>query len=87
LKQGELVNLYVSEQQYVYARKSKAGAVVVAVNNASNPVNLEFDVLPAGLANDDRLVDRLNATKELHVENGNLRISQPARSVAVLVRR
>lgn len=87
LKRGELVNLYVSEQQYVYARKSKAGAVVVAINNAGKPATFEFDALPAGLSNGDRLTDRLNATEDLHVEHGNLRITEPARSASVLVRK
>jgi neopullulanase len=87
LKRGELVNLYVSEQQYVYARKSKAGAVVVAINNAGKPATFEFDALPAGLSNGDRLTDRLNATEDLLVEHGNLRITEPARSASVLVRK
>jgi hypothetical protein len=87
LKRGELVNLYVSEQQYVYARKSKAGAVVVAINNAGKPATFEFDALPAGLSNGDRLTDRLNATEDLQVEHGNLRITEPARSASVLVRK
>lgn len=87
LKRGDLVNLYVSDQQYVYARKSKAGAVVIAVNNAGTPATIEFDVVPAGLASGDRLSDRLNATKEVQVENGKLRVTQPARSASVLVRR
>jgi hypothetical protein len=61
--------------------------VVIAVNNAGTPATIEFDVVPAGLASGDRLSDRLNATKEVQVENGKLRVTQPARSASVLVRR
>jgi len=87
LKRGELVNLYVSGQQYIYARKSKAGAVVITVNNAGTPATIEFNVTPVGLANGDRLSDRLNMIKEVQVENGKLRITQPARSASILVGR
>ncbi len=87
LKRGELVNLYVSEQQYAYARKTKTGAVVIAINNDSKPATIEFDVTPAGLTDGDRLVDRLATSREVRVEKGKMRLTQPARSAAVLLRR
>jgi glycosidase len=87
LQRGELVNLHVSAQQYAYARRTKAGIVVVAINNDAKPATIEFDVTPTGLANGDRLVDRLAAGSEVRVGNGKLRVVLPPRSAALFVPR
>jgi glycosidase len=87
LQRGELVNLYVSAQQYAYARKSPAGVAIVAINNDAKPATIEFDVTPAGLANGDRLVDRLALGKEIRVENGKVSVLLSPRSAALFVRR
>src|SRR6185295_6843001 len=49
LRSGELANLYVATQQYAYARTSKAGSVVVAINNDIKSAVFEFDVKRIGL--------------------------------------
>jgi hypothetical protein len=87
LQRGELLSLFVSDQQYAYARKSKRAAVVVVLNNESRPAQIEFDVVKAGLANGAALVDRLGASKEVQVLGGKLRVKLPARSAAVFVQR
>lgn len=87
LQRGELINLHVSDQQYAYARKTKAGVVVVAINNDAKPATLEFGVTPIGLTNGARLVDRLAPGKEIRVENGKARVMLSARSAAMLVPR
>ena len=87
LKRGELVNLYVSEQQYVYARKSKTGAVVVAINNDGKAATIEVDALPAGLVNGTVLADRLGMSKDVRVTDGKLRFSLPNRAAAIFARR
>ena len=86
LQRGELVNLHVSGQQYAYARKAPSGVVVIAINNDSKPAKIEFDVTPAGLANGDRLIDRL-AGKEVRVESGKVTVLLLPRSAALFVRR
>lgn len=86
LKRGELINLYASDQQYAYARKTKDGVVVVTINNDTKPVMITFEVSPAGLANRTRLVDRLGASRDLQVENGNLNVALPPRSASIFVR-
>ena len=86
LRRGALLNLYVSEQQYAYARKTKDGVVVVAINNDTKPVMIAFEVSPAGLVNGTRLVDRLGASRDLQVENGKLNVALPSRSASVFVR-
>ena len=87
LQRGELINLHVSNQQYAYARKTKTGVVVVAINNDAKPATIEFDLMSAGLANGDRLVDRLALGKEIRVENGKASVMLSARSAALLVPR
>lgn len=87
LRRGNLLNLYVSQQQYAYARTTERDAVVVVFNNDTRAAEIEFEVdqlrLPAG----STFIDRLGVSKDLQVSDGKLRVSLPARSVAVFVRR
>jgi len=87
LKRGALLNLYVSDQQYAYARKTKTSVVVIAINNDTKPSAIEFDVKAAGLVNGERLNDRLNDTKEVRVENGKLKLLLQPQAASVLVKR
>lgn len=87
LQRGELINLYVSAQQYAYARKMKTGVVVVAINNDAKPATIEFDVTPVGLVDGVALVDRIGALTGVRVNDGKVKVSLPARSAAVLVPR
>ena len=70
-----------------YARTTKDAAVVIVINNDTKPADLALEVSPAGLANGMRLIDRLGASKDVQVENGNLRVALPSRSVAIFVRK
>jgi glycosidase len=85
LKRGALVNLYVSDQQYAYARQTKDGAVVIGINNDTKPTKIAFEVSAAGLANGGRLVDRLGSSKDVQVDNGKIDLALPARSAAIFV--
>jgi glycosidase len=87
LQRGELLNLYVSEQQYAYARKTKREAVVVVINNDGRTVEIEFDISPAGFTNGTRLIDRLGVSKEALVSGGKLKVKLPERSAVVLVQK
>ncbi len=87
LKRGELVSLYVSEQQYAYARKTKTGVVVAIINNETKPASFEFVIAPAGLVDGSLLVDRLGGLGEVRVSGGKLEVTLPARSAAVLAPR
>jgi hypothetical protein len=83
LKTGALVNLYVSEQQYAYARTAKSGPVVVVINNDVKPAETEFAVAPAGLKNGASLIDVLSVSRDVTVRDGKLRVSLPKRSAAL----
>ena len=86
LKRGTLVNLYVSDQQYAYARTTRNAAVVIVINNDTKAAEIEFEVSPVNLKNDDVLFDRLGVSKGAFVANGKVRIKLPERSAAIFVR-
>ena len=87
LRKGALFNLHVSEQQYAFARLTVNSGVVVVINNANEPAELEFDATTANLADGTTLRDRLDASKDVVVRNGKLRVSLPKRSAAIFVGR
>ena len=87
LRRGQLVNLYVSEQQYAYARTSRAGTVVTVINNHTKAAEIEINVMPIGLSNGEVLVDRLGVSQQVVVAERKLTVKLPARSAAVFVRR
>jgi len=87
LKHGELINLYVSDQQYAYARKTRSAAAVVVINNESKAVELEIDTSPTGFADGVTLVDRLGVSRDAQISNGKLRVKLPERSASIFVSR
>ena len=87
LRRGRLINLYVAEQQYAYARQSRAGVVVVVINNDNRPATLEFSLRQTGLADGVVLIDRLNEAGETRISEGRVNVKLPARSGAILVRK
>ena len=87
LRRGELVNLYVADQQYAYARRTERASVIVAFNNDNRPATIEFDVSTVGLADGATLTDRLGAARDVRVESGKLKVSLPARAAGIFVRR
>jgi glycosidase len=80
LRTGRLVNLYVAEQQYVYAR----GNVIVAINNDDKNIELSF-------ATDQRegivFHDRLGGARDVRVDRGKMNLSLSKRSAAIFVRK
>jgi glycosidase len=87
LQSGELVNLYVAEQQYAYARTLRNHVAIVVFNNDNNAAAVEFEVAPVGLSDGEVLRDRLAVISDATVREGKLRVSLPKRSVAILVSR
>jgi glycosidase len=85
LQSGALVNLYVAEQQYAYARTLRNDAVVVVFNNDKSVAEFNFGVARAGLREGAVMHDRLGIIRDVTVRDGQLRVSLPKRSVAILV--
>jgi glycosidase len=84
LADGELINLYVSDQQYAYARKSKAGVVVIVINNEAKAATIEFDVRPLGLGEGIGLSDRVGTGAGARIRSGQLKLTVGAREARIL---
>lgn len=87
LRRGSLMNLHVSDQQYVYARRLGSQVVLVVINNDEKPAQVDFDVSTTGLPNGVALFDRLGSAGEGRVDGGRVKLRLPGRSAAILVRR
>lgn len=84
LRRGKLINLFVSDQQYAYARKTAREVAIVVINNDSRPAALEIDITAAGLPEGARATDRLGASSAERVGQGILRVTVKARAAAIL---
>src|SRR5687768_12039676 len=87
LKRGALANLYVSEQQYAYARTLRGSSVVVVINNDKKSAEIEFAVGPGFFPPGALLTDLLGVAKEVQVREGKMKANLPERSAAIFVRR
>jgi len=84
LRTGRLVNLYVSEQQYAYARTERSGVVVIVINNENDASTIEFDV--SRIASSGVFMDQLGVSGPVQIKDGKMRVSLPKRSAAIFVR-
>jgi len=80
LRTGRLVNLYVSEQQYAYAR----GPVIVAINNDGKQAEISWNT---DFTDGTRIHDRLGMAAEAVVREGRVKVTLPKRSAAIFVRK
>ena len=80
LRTGKLVNLYVSEQQYAYAR----GNVVVVINNSNDRAEIQWDT---DLTDGTVMLDRLGDSPDLVVANRKLTVRLKGRTAAIFVRK
>ena len=85
LQTGSLVNLYVSEQQYAYARTLRKSAVVMVFNNDDKSAAFEFDISRIGIETNYVMQDRLGVSRDISVRDGRFRVALPKRSVAMFV--
>jgi len=85
LRRGTLRHLFVSEQQYAYARTFEGQSVVVVINNAVSASTVRVPVADVGMADGVSLADRLGAVQgALVTAGGAVSVSLPARSAAIL---
>jgi glycosidase len=85
LRTGELINLYVSEQQYAYARRARGGLAIVVINNENDAARIEFDV--GRVTEGGVFQDRLGASQPVEVDGSlKMRVSLPKRSAAIFTR-
>ena len=86
LRRGALTTLYAADQQYVYVRTLGTDAVVVALNNDAKPATLTFPIAPAPWPDGTPLTDHLGIVTGARVDRGQMTLTLPARSGAVLTR-
>lgn len=91
LRRGPLRNLYISEQQYVYARRRVAfnhkkpqDVAIIAINNDVQPATITFVVTPAAITEGAVLTDQLGVVNEARVENGRVTMTLPPRAAGIL---
>ena len=87
LRSGALINLYVSEQQYAYARSSRGNVVLVVFNNDDKAADFQFDVSQLGFRNGAVLRDRIENNRDVTVRDGKVRVNLPKRSAALFAGR
>ncbi|MBA3439343.1 MAG: cyclomaltodextrinase N-terminal domain-containing protein [Pyrinomonadaceae bacterium] len=90
LRRGTLINLYVAEQQYAYARTTPQQTVLIIFNNDSKTATIEFDVASIKLPDGRQLRDRLQMNafgarvKDVQINNGVCKVEMPGRTAAIL---
>jgi glycosidase len=89
LRQGTMLDLLVTEQQYAYARQPSCGApaAVVVLNNANRPARIAVPVRSLGWHDGACVRDRLSGVLErrpVRVHGGVVRVTLPPLGVAVL---
>ena len=77
-----LQQLYVADQQYVYARTTATASVVVAINNDVSPATWSTTLAGTRIPPNAVLTDRLGVVGSVTVSGGVTTLSLPARSAA-----
>ena len=83
LRRGKLVDLFVGDQTYAYARLADRQSVIVIINNGLEGATVEFDAAPVRLSNGTTLIDRLGGGPPLQVRDGKIRATLPARTGSI----
>ena len=86
LRTGALSTLFVADQQYAYARTLGTEAAVIALNNDTQPATVTFPIAPTHWPDGTAVTDRLGVVSNVLVVNGQITLTLPARSGAVLTR-
>ncbi len=85
LRRGALHELFVSEQQYAFARTMPGETVVIVINNAIGPATVAVPVTSLRLQDGARLDDRLGVLSAPVVPTaGVAAVALPPRSAAIL---
>ena len=87
LRHGKLINLFATEHQYVYARTTAMGSVIVAFNNDKKKAAVEFSIADIGFPMGVTLTDRLGTVKDVHAVGHTVKFELPAQSSAIVVRK
>ncbi len=84
LRRGALQQLYVADQQYVFARTTATDSVLVVINNDTKPATWSVNVAGTRLPQGAALQDRLGVMRYVTVDNGRVEVTLPPRTAAIL---
>ncbi len=84
LAYGKITTLHAEGDVYAFARTSKDGAAVIAVNRGNNPQTLEFDVKDV-VKNNMAFTDGLAKEYKVAVNDGKLKVTIPAMTGRMLI--
>lgn len=83
LRHGKLVNLVTDPQVYVYGRVSDAGRVIVAINNGSEPAEVDFSLESLGNTGKQVLHAQIGRSDFVTVIKGRLKLTLPPKSAEI----
>ena len=86
LRRGIQKNLYLADQQWVYARIYGGDFALVALNNDTKPATFTFPVSPVLVHDGTTLTDKLGGAGTVQVVHGTVTLTLPARTGAILTR-
>ena len=81
LRRGDYAQIHAAHEQFAFIRRDPAGSIVVAVNAAGHPAEIQIRLPDIA---SDRLVDALNDGKVFGVINGRCALSIPAHWARIL---
>lgn len=90
LRRGTLANLYLSDQQYAYARTTSRESVLIVFNNDAKAATIDVPLEGTKFPDGAQLVDHLvmnrfgDMVKDTQVAGGHVKIEMPARTAAIL---
>lgn len=88
LRRGALVNLYVADQQYAYARVSARSSAIIVINNDTQPSEVEFKITSSlNLPDGSVMVDRLGTSNDMLIRNGIFKVRIGPRSASIFALR
>ncbi|HEX6183018.1 MAG TPA: alpha-amylase family glycosyl hydrolase [Pyrinomonadaceae bacterium] len=83
LRRGALTDLHFDDDSYAYARRDGGETIVVALNRAAAPKEMNVPAVYLGARDGTRLEPLLRATDRPAIASGSLKLSVPARSAVV----
>lgn len=87
LRRGALVNLFISDQQYAYARATRQSSAVIVINNDGKPARVTFSINDLGFVNGTKLTDQLGNASETTITDDAMTVELGARSAAIFIKR
>ena len=83
LRRGKQVDLYVDENQYVFARVTAGASVLVVFNNAAKEASFQVPLAGSRIADGVTLEDQLGNSPGVQTRNGRAEVRIAARTAAI----